>query len=133
MAWSLVNIVNSAGHEQAAAMDSHSVTVAIDVLPHGMTLIELVRRWEEFREVLSAWNPAGAQPVNGRVVQPLRFTSKLICIGANYRDHRQEMAATSDAPKANPFFFLKPPTTALIGPGDDILIRSEEDRVELGG
>ena len=47
---------------------------------------------------------------------PIQYPNKLVAIGANYEDHLREMNAT--IPKgAHPVMFIKPPTTALCGPG----------------
>ncbi len=47
---------------------------------------------------------------------PIQFPNKLIAVGANYEDHLREMNAV--IPKGErPVMFIKPPTTALIGPG----------------
>src|SRR4029079_4746178 len=49
---------------------------------------------------------------------PIDRPGKIICVGLNYRDHAEEQGV--DLPKA-PLFFAKY-TTALIGPGDEIVI-----------
>jgi len=47
---------------------------------------------------------------------PIQFPNKLIAVGANYEDHLREMNAV--IPKGErPVMFIKPPTTALTGPG----------------
>lgn len=47
---------------------------------------------------------------------------KVICVGANYADHLTEMNASSikKVPGVPPFFFLKPPSTVLSGPGPTV-------------
>jgi 2-keto-4-pentenoate hydratase/2-oxohepta-3-ene-1,7-dioic acid hydratase in catechol pathway len=52
--------------------------------------------------------------------------SKVICIGRNYAAHAKELG--HDVPK-EPLIFLKPPS-ALIGPGDAIVLPHESARVE---
>ena len=49
---------------------------------------------------------------------PIDRPGKIICVGLNYRDHAEEQGV--DLPKA-PLFFAKY-TTALIGPGEPIVI-----------
>jgi 2-keto-4-pentenoate hydratase/2-oxohepta-3-ene-1,7-dioic acid hydratase in catechol pathway len=47
---------------------------------------------------------------------PIQFPNKLIAVGANYEDHLREMNAV--IPKGDrPVMFIKPPTTAMSGPG----------------
>jgi 2-keto-4-pentenoate hydratase/2-oxohepta-3-ene-1,7-dioic acid hydratase in catechol pathway len=56
----------------------------------------------------------------GRVARmiPIDRPGKIVCVGLNYRDHAEEQGV--DLPQA-PLFFAKY-TTALIGPGDAIVI-----------
>jgi 2-keto-4-pentenoate hydratase/2-oxohepta-3-ene-1,7-dioic acid hydratase in catechol pathway len=49
--------------------------------------------------------------------QPLTYPNKVICAGANYYDHAAEMGVERPDPAADPFFFLKAPTTTVIGSG----------------
>jgi 2-keto-4-pentenoate hydratase/2-oxohepta-3-ene-1,7-dioic acid hydratase in catechol pathway len=49
---------------------------------------------------------------------PIERPGKIVCVGLNYRDHAEEQGV--DLPEA-PLFFAKY-TTALIGPGDAIVI-----------
>ncbi|MFN8221854.1 MAG: fumarylacetoacetate hydrolase family protein [Gaiellales bacterium] len=51
---------------------------------------------------------------------PITRPGKIVCVGLNYRDHAEEQGV--DLPAA-PLFFAKY-TTALIGPGDPIVIPS---------
>jgi 2,4-didehydro-3-deoxy-L-rhamnonate hydrolase len=52
------------------------------------------------------------------VTVPIARPGKIVCVGLNYRDHAEEQGA--ELPGA-PLFFAKYPT-ALIGPGDSIVI-----------
>ena len=57
-----------------------------------------------------------------RLDTPLRRPPKVICVGANYADHLAEMNASSIKKITGlpPFFFLKPPSTVLSGPGPTV-------------
>jgi len=59
-----------------------------------------------------------------RLDTPLRYPRKVFCIGANYADHLAEMNASSirKVPGVAPFFFIKPATSVLSGPGDKLTI-----------
>jgi 2-keto-4-pentenoate hydratase/2-oxohepta-3-ene-1,7-dioic acid hydratase in catechol pathway len=130
MTWSLVAVTSDAGVRTAALAEDGTVRV-IEVLPRGVTPMDVVEHWEDHAEALRAWNIAGGEILpDVSIEQPLRYPRKVICIGANYRDHRKEMEAEAEGAKAKPFFFLKPPTTTLIGTGEDIRIRSVDDRVD---
>ncbi len=52
--------------------------------------------------------------------------SKIVCVGRNYAEHAREFG---NAVPEKPLLFLKPPS-ALIGPGDAILLPPEAERVE---
>ena len=52
---------------------------------------------------------------DAKLLAPVIPRSKVVCVGLNYPEHRQDMAANVDAPE-NPLIFLKP-NTAVIGPG----------------
>ena len=55
------------------------------------------------------------------LLPPLRWPRKVICAGVNYRKHMREMGGEIPA-GWRPFFFLKAPTTSVIGPRDPIVI-----------
>jgi 2-keto-4-pentenoate hydratase/2-oxohepta-3-ene-1,7-dioic acid hydratase in catechol pathway len=55
--------------------------------------------------------------------------SKIVCVGLNYRDHAEEIGASLPE---EPHIFLKPPT-AVIGPGQAIVIPSMSRRVDYEG
>ena len=55
--------------------------------------------------------------------------SKLVCLGLNYRSHVEEIGMPLPA---MPLIFLKP-STAVIGPGDDIVIPRQATRVDYEG
>lgn len=53
--------------------------------------------------------------------------SKVVCIGKNYTDHIGEMGLTANP---EPTIFFKP-SSAIVGPGDAIVIPAQSSRVEL--
>ncbi len=56
--------------------------------------------------------------------------SKIVAIGRNYREHAKELGNT--APEEAPLIFLKAPS-ALIGPGEAIVLPRESTRVDYEG
>jgi 2-keto-4-pentenoate hydratase/2-oxohepta-3-ene-1,7-dioic acid hydratase in catechol pathway len=60
-----------------------------------------------------------------KVLAPVIPRSKVVCVGMNYAEHAQDM--NHDGP-SNPLIFLKP-NTAVIGPGDPIIIPPVEGRI----
>ncbi len=73
--------------------------------------------------------PTGLQKVvpwtESQLVCPV-MPSKILCIGRNYAAHAKELG--HDVP-SEPLLFLKPPS-ALIGPGEAIVLPKESARVE---
>jgi 2-keto-4-pentenoate hydratase/2-oxohepta-3-ene-1,7-dioic acid hydratase in catechol pathway len=53
---------------------------------------------------------------------PLRYPNKVICTGSNYYDHVVKDGGHTDFSKEDniPVFFLKPPTTTLVGQGRSV-------------
>ncbi|MEL0256431.1 MAG: fumarylacetoacetate hydrolase family protein, partial [Pontimonas sp.] len=74
----------------------------------------------------------GINPTEQRVpldkahlLAPVIPRSKVVCVGMNYAEHKADMA--HEGPD-NPLIFLKP-NTAVIGPGDPIIIPPVEGRI----
>jgi len=57
--------------------------------------------------------------------------TKILCVGKNYRDHVKELHPGEEAP-AEPLLFLKP-VSALLAPGETILMPPESQRVDYEG
>ena len=60
-----------------------------------------------------------------KLLAPVIPRSKVICVGLNYADHKADMG---DVGPKNPLIFLKP-NTAVVGPGDTIVIPPVEGRI----
>jgi len=85
---------------------------------------ELIRRWDELAPRLEEiGESAAAVELEGAEWEPPIMPTKLICVGANYTDHVEEMEKAG-APKVEatpyPFSFLKPPSNALVGSGAEV-------------
>jgi 2-keto-4-pentenoate hydratase/2-oxohepta-3-ene-1,7-dioic acid hydratase in catechol pathway len=81
--------------------------------------IELIRRWDELAPRLEEIGSSGTELDPAALTwEPPVMPRKVICVGANYTDHVEEMERAG-APKVEgvtyPFSFLKPPSTALVG------------------
>jgi 2,4-didehydro-3-deoxy-L-rhamnonate hydrolase len=71
-------------------------------------------------------NTLAELPAGIRLGPPVARPSKIVCIGLNYADHAKETGAT---PPPEPVIFLKS-TTALGGPGDDIIIPRDSKKTD---
>ncbi len=93
-------------------------------------VLELVKRWGEVAPRLRGTDLARAEPVGvARLAAPLVYPRKMLFAGANYRSHAAEMGVEV-AEGGEPYFFLKPPTTTVVGPGDSIVVGGPEERVD---
>lgn len=65
-------------------------------------------------------DPADAVP-DGPREAPIRFPGKVLCAGANYYRHLEEMGVEDRRREAQRlFFFFKPPRNAVVGEGDSV-------------
>jgi 2-keto-4-pentenoate hydratase/2-oxohepta-3-ene-1,7-dioic acid hydratase in catechol pathway len=120
--WSLVSYRTASGDQRAGALHENRI-LELPLAASGA--LDLMERWQEVEPVLREFDPAQAREVAGaRLVLALRFPRKVICGGANYHSHLREMGIERRK-GTRPYFFLKPPTTALIGPGEAITIPSD--------
>jgi 2-keto-4-pentenoate hydratase/2-oxohepta-3-ene-1,7-dioic acid hydratase in catechol pathway len=91
----------------------------LDVLP-------MLDDWDNWLPVLKQVAEAGEPAVSSagvRFLAPIRYPRKLLMAGANYSDHMAEMGGEHPTPETGkPFFFTKPPTTSIIGPGEPVVI-----------
>ena len=62
-----------------------------------------------------------------RLLAPVIPRSKVVCVGKNYAAHAAEMG--SELPE-QALFFLKP-NTAVVGPGDPVVLPSYSEEVSL--
>lgn len=79
-----------------------------------------------FEGLETTWEDVPLEEV--RLLPPVE-PSKVIGVGLNYRDHAEEVGLE---PPKEPVIFLKPPT-AVIGPGDPIVIPPCSERVDYEG
>ena len=99
----------------------------------GETVLDWLRHWdvalERLRRLAAAIEGglSGVTPIAREaavLLAPVR-PAKLFCIGANYTDHLEEMGVPRHLhpdPAINPYFFLKPGSTAVVGAGDTVFM-----------
>jgi 2-keto-4-pentenoate hydratase/2-oxohepta-3-ene-1,7-dioic acid hydratase in catechol pathway len=110
-----------------AALREDGTLVAPPDLKRWTTMLELVTDWRQAEEVLRAIEIQDAPIIDyDTLLTPLRWPRKVVCAGVNYRRHVREMGGELPTAGWKPFFFLKPPTTTIIGPGDPITVHSPE-------
>jgi len=109
--------------------------IAPSVLPSPALagLMGVFERWPENEPVLVdavarlESNPGAVSPIPHpasleKWLTPLQFPRKVICTGFNYLSHVAKDGGHSSFSKDDniPVFFLKPPTTTLVGPGASV-------------
>jgi 2-keto-4-pentenoate hydratase/2-oxohepta-3-ene-1,7-dioic acid hydratase in catechol pathway len=124
-AWSLVT-ADAAGRKPFCAALSGDSLWEVPALRGYPGLFEVLQDWDVLAPKLRPYEPGKAAPIFGaRILAPVRYPRAVLCSGSNYRDHLEEMGGDASG-GVSPFFFLKPPTTTVIGPGDAIVIPADE-------
>jgi 2-keto-4-pentenoate hydratase/2-oxohepta-3-ene-1,7-dioic acid hydratase in catechol pathway len=136
MTFSLATIAVDGVPTPTLVVDGRHFRLA-DVLPepHGSAagLISLFERWEGAEPVLLATaQRLAADPGSAPAVAtpdrledwltPLQYPRKVVCTGSNYYDHVTKDGGHTGFSKDDnvPVFFLKPPTTTLVGQGRSV-------------
>lgn len=92
------------------------------------TVLGVLDRWDEYEAALRTLDTEGLEAVPGATLTtPITFPRKVLCAGANYFSHTDEMGTARPDPDAAPFFFLKPPTTTVVGPDAVVPLPSGDD------
>lgn len=128
MTWSLISCLHE-GVEQTAVLTEQGVVLAPPQLAEWSSPLDVLMRWPEAEPILRSLDLGKAPVIRPEaILAPLRFPRAVIGAGVNYRRHLVEMGGEVPASGWYPFFFLKPPTTTVIGPYDAIPIRDAETR-----
>lgn len=97
------------------------------------TLIDIFKDWDNtypaVREIAAAAaqgrikDEFGIHERHACLALPLQYPRKVFCTGANYADHLEEMGVMMEKDSINgPFFYLKPASSSLAGPGESVHI-----------
>ncbi|MDX2546984.1 fumarylacetoacetate hydrolase family protein [Streptomyces sp. WI04-05B] len=125
--WSLVQYRDSATERPAVGILAGDDVYEGPADFAGLSLLDVLRHWDKWVPALLDWSPQQAAPVCGaRLAAPLTYPGKVLCAGANYWDHIAEMGIERPTELGDPFFFLKPPTTTVTGPGDPVRLPAYE-------
>ncbi len=104
----------------------------LGLTPLSASLIDLFQDWsaslETLKQIAAAEDRLAALAVPDTVptAAPLLYPGKVLCAGANYYDHLEEMQVPDARNKTAQrlFFFFKPPRQAVVGEGADVYIPS---------
>jgi len=122
--WSLVQYVTGSDAQPRVGVLVDEAVVEAPRSLAGKTMLEVLAQWHELASELRAWTPDAAAVVDGAsLVAPITYPPKVICAGANFYAHIKEMGIERPDGPVTPYFFFKPPTTTVIGPGAPIPIQ----------
>ena len=128
MTWHLVTT------DTGAALAEDGLLYRPEFLTRYAGAIPVLHDWEQLAPALQAWTPSPAEEVAATLQQPLRHPNKVLCSGPNFTDHLAEMGEAGLGDDWTAYFFLKPPTTTLIGTGDAVLVDdAAAERVDYEG
>jgi len=97
------------------------------------SLIDIFKDWDSTYPTIKAIAAAaeagrlkeeyGIPEADAKLTLPLQFPRKVFCTGANYADHLEEMGVAIEKDHENgPFFYMKPASSSLAGPGESVHI-----------
>ena len=123
--WGLVSARTAAG-ERVAALDVDGVLHAHPALEGCADVLVVLADWPARRDVLADLDVSDltrADELPGATREMLlAFPPKVLCSGPNFTDHLAEMGESGLGDAWTPYFFLKPPTTAVVADGADVLV-----------
>jgi 2-keto-4-pentenoate hydratase/2-oxohepta-3-ene-1,7-dioic acid hydratase in catechol pathway len=126
MTWSLVTYQSGDSIELGILLEDGSV-VAPPELKQWDSMLDLLDDWKVAEQELKELAITDAPVVEfDKLLAPVRWPRKVICAGVNYRRHIREMGGEVPGDSWVPFFFLKPPTTTVIGPTDNVVVHSPD-------
>jgi 2-keto-4-pentenoate hydratase/2-oxohepta-3-ene-1,7-dioic acid hydratase in catechol pathway len=124
MSWSLASYTANGTTGFAVLREDGTLVAPMD-LKRWTSTLELVEDWPAAEGVLRDLDVAHAPAIEyDTLLPPLQWPRKVICAGVNYRKHMREMGGEIPAEGWRPFFFLKAPTTSVIGPRAPIVVSS---------
>lgn len=129
--FALATISTTIGAQAALLVDSKIYPLR-DVSPalSNASVKDLLREWPSVLpklEVLAKSIVAGETPDVGKeknttqFLAPVLYPDNLLAVGANYADHLREMGLAVEKWASMPFF-LRPPISCLVGPGETVQI-----------
>jgi 2-keto-4-pentenoate hydratase/2-oxohepta-3-ene-1,7-dioic acid hydratase in catechol pathway len=124
------------GETHAGALLEDGTVVACEELREFRGLMDAMADWDAVASRLEGWSPDRGAAVEGaELTAPLLYPGKLLCAGANYRTHVEEMGVSLEGRGTiEPFLFLLPATNTVVGHGESIRIPASPDaRVDWEG
>jgi 2-keto-4-pentenoate hydratase/2-oxohepta-3-ene-1,7-dioic acid hydratase in catechol pathway len=126
MSYALVTFTDGGENRLGIRLEDGTV-VEPPELKQWTDMLDLLEHWPSAAGVLSAMSLDGAPVVaEAQLLRPIMWPRKVLCAGVNYRRHIREMGGEVPGDDWVPYFFLKPPSTTIVGPTDPIVVRDVE-------
>jgi len=129
--FALANLDTESGERAALAIDG--AYFRLDRMSSGCSLSvrAILDEWEQaYPKLLAAADECASfgsgsgafvSPADAKLLTPIRYPNKLVCVGGVYRDHLLEFNLPPQRWKNMPMF-LRAPTTSIVGPGRTLVI-----------
>ncbi len=108
--------------------DRYHLLGASQPLLRDATCLSLLQSWDAAFPVLEELAAKLADQLDGglsgqvaQLLTPVMYPDKLMAVGANYSGHLKEMGLKAEKWASMPFF-IRPPKTTLVGPGETVVI-----------
>ena len=136
--WALVGLPadGDTGARVGVQREGHDEVRVPDLLRPFPGVLDVVLQWDALADRLRGLDPDDGELVaRPRPGTLLAYPRKVLCSGPNFTDHLAEMGESGLGDAWTGYFFFKPPTTALVGPTDPVLVGPdwERDRVDWEG
>ncbi|MEU9059201.1 fumarylacetoacetate hydrolase family protein [Streptomyces sp. NPDC048430] len=121
--WSLTTCrIKTSGERTAAVRRCDGSLVIPEPLRTYAGLAQALDAWDGLAPLLRDLAPDTLDPVDAVESLSVSHPRKLLCVGANYRDHLAEMGVADVPEGTQPYFFIVPPTTTMVGDGEPVRI-----------
>jgi 2-keto-4-pentenoate hydratase/2-oxohepta-3-ene-1,7-dioic acid hydratase in catechol pathway len=129
--FALANLDTESGERAALAIDGAYFRLDRMSSGYSLSVRAILDEWEEaYPKLLAAadecaslgsGSSAFVSPADAKLLTPIRYPNKLVCVGGVYRDHLLEFNLPPQRWKNMPMF-LRAPTTSIVGPGRTLVI-----------
>jgi len=127
--WMLVTYYEDDPGKPQVGVAASGVVYRAPELLAGRSMLEILAEWDALAPALRTITQPAGEPVPGALLlAPIQFPAKVLCAGANYYAHLTEMRIARPERPGQPYFFLKPPTTTVIGPDAEVLLPARPGR-----
>ncbi|WP_010164860.1 fumarylacetoacetate hydrolase family protein [Sphingomonas sp. PAMC 26617] len=123
--FSLATVSTQTGPAAALIVANRCFLLAqLDPALAGVDALAVLRSWDSMLprlKTLADAAPASSAIADPHMLAPILYPDTLLAVGANYSGHLKEMGLKVEKWAVMPFF-IRPPRTTLVGPGETVRI-----------